>query len=403
MQLRNRKQRKMDFNEDSEPLKLPLDSEKMNEARDEFQRHSNNAGWTAYINRLCLDAVVSWLGQFTVEEPRPDLLICWEFLNGAAIDCGPTRVVLVPCQIPQNEPLIPQEWVDIPIFAADYYLVCGVDLDEEGGWVHLKGYVSHWQVKIHGQYDPERRGYYTNLKGLTTEEEPLMLLAAVRLGPRSPRAEISPLPTLNRQRAEVLLSQLSNTDIIDPRLQIPFPEWGALLANNESRRRLYELRTSPSAAANPASLLEKLLRAGWQTAEETLEALAAQGAKQQAIAFRKKNDETESENPNSKQLGKFIDLGTQIRGLSVLLVVKITPKNGASDDVHLKVCPTREEHLPPNLQLLVLDEDGEVFMEATSQSADNYIQLQNFDGESGDRCKIKVILGSASFSEEITF
>ncbi|NER37526.1 MAG: DUF1822 family protein [Oscillatoria sp. SIO1A7] len=371
----------------SEPLRLPLGPETMDEARDEFERHPNNAGWTAYINRLCLDVVISWLRQFTVEEPRPDLLICWEFLNGAAIDCGATRVVLVPYQIPQNEPFIPQEWVDIPIFAADYYLVCGVDLDEEGGWVHLKGYVSHWQLKNYGGYDSERRGYYTNLKELKTEEELLMLLAAVRLGPRSPRAEISPLLALNRQRAEVLLNQLSNTDIIAPWLEISFAEWAALLANDRWRRRLYELRTSRSAAAKPASLLERLLKAGWQTAEEILE------TQYFAFSLRSINDST--------SLGKFVDLGTQIRG-SVLLMVTLTPENGETD-VRLKVFPTREKHLPPNLQLLVLDEDGDVFMEATSQNADNSIQLQDFGGESGDRCKIKVILGSASFSEEITF
>lgn len=367
---------------------MPLD-EHMEEARDEFHRYSNNAGWNAYINRLCLDAVIFWIRQFTVEEPRPDANY-WEFINGTAIDCGSSRVVLVPYEIPQNEPFIPQEWVDIPIFAADYYLFCEVvDLDEERGWVYVKGYVSHWQVKIHGKYNPEQRGYYKNLKGLTTEEDLLMFLAAVRLGPRSPRAEISPLPTLNRQRAEVLLNQLSNTDIIDPRLQIPFAEWAALLANDRWRRKLYELRTSPSAAAKPASLLEKLLRAGWQTAEEIRKILEAQG---QNIDYVR----------GKVPLGKFIDLGTQIRGLSVLLMVTLTPENGETD-VHLQVFPIRERHLPPNLQLLVLDEDGEVFMEATSQSADNSIQLQDFGGESGDRCKIKVILGSASFSEEITF
>lgn len=397
----------MDFNQGysflSEQLRLPLDPEQMEEAREEFDRYSSIcSGSNAYINRLCLDIWISWLRQFVLEKPRPDtdLLICWEFLNGTAINFGLTRVVLIPYEIPQNEAFIPREWIDIPRLVADYYLLCRVSLDGEESWICPKGYVSHSQVKIYGQYDPEQRCYYTNLKSLKTEEDIFMFLAAIKFGPRSPRAETSPLPTLDRQRAEVLLNQLSNTDIIDPRLQIPFAEWAALLANNQWRRKLYELRTFQSAAA---SLLENLVRAGWQTADEIYKVLSAQ-RQTFAVGVRETNyaGEINIENADSARIGKFVDFGTQISSLSVLLMMTLMPDNGETN-LLLQVFPTGDErYVPTNLQLLVLEENGETFLKATSQSYDDYIQLM-FSAEDGECCTVKLILSSAIFSEKLTF
>ena len=52
---------------------------------------------------------------------------------------------------------VPQEWVDIPDWAADYYLAAHVDVDEQR--LVLWGYATHAQVKTQGVYEASDRTY----------------------------------------------------------------------------------------------------------------------------------------------------------------------------------------------------------------------------------------------------
>jgi hypothetical protein len=97
--------------------------------------------------------------------------------------------------------------------------------------------------------------------------------------------------------------------------------------------------------------------------------------------------------------GKLIDLGIELTGQSVILVVALTPENDKEMDISVEVRPTSgQTYLPPNLQLMALDEEGAVLMEAQTRSANNFIQLQ-FSGSPGERFSIKVALGDVSVSE----
>jgi hypothetical protein len=67
-------------------------------------------------------------------------------------------------------------------------------------------------------------------------------------------------------------------------------------------------------------------------------------------------------------------------------------------DIWLEVYPTPEQsHLPPDLQVMVLDDDGVAVMQACARSTKN-IQL-NFSGEPGERFGIKIVLGNTSITE----
>ncbi|MBE9146652.1 DUF1822 family protein [Planktothrix mougeotii] len=57
-----------------------------------------------------------------------------------------------------------------------------------------------------------------------------------------------------------------------------------------------------------------------------------------------------------------------------------------------------DSYLPPDLKLTVLEDTEVVFLEATSRSADNWIQLQ-FHGEPGEHFSIKIELGDISIIE----
>jgi hypothetical protein len=56
------------------------------------------------------------------------------------------------------------------------------------------------------------------------------------------REAIAPLPALSQTQAENLLQRLGNPAVTTPRLEVPFPLWGALLEHGGWRQRLYEQR-----------------------------------------------------------------------------------------------------------------------------------------------------------------
>ena len=97
---------------------------------------------------------------------------------------------------------------------------------------------------------------------------------------------------------------------------------------------------------------------------------------------------------------KLIDLGMQLAGYPVALVVKLQPESERKTHILLQLHPTGGQmYLPPLVQLTVLDEFGSIFLEAQARSADNYIQLQ-FSGLPGEPFSVKVALGDASVTED---
>jgi len=200
--------------------------------------------WNAYLNQICLDAVLPWLRK----EYAPQALVWpnfaalpsfWEIVNGTAIVMGTTRLVLIPSETIDLSLRVPQEWVDIPAWAADYYLAAQVNVDEE--WVRIWGYTTHQQLKASGSYDPGDRTYCLEEDDLIQDLN--VLWVARQLCPEeSTRGIITPLPALPLAQAENLLQRLGNPAISVPRLAVPFELWGGLLEHGGWRQRLYERR-----------------------------------------------------------------------------------------------------------------------------------------------------------------
>ncbi|MBD2352962.1 DUF1822 family protein [Anabaena variabilis FACHB-171] len=62
------------------------------------------------------------------------------------------------------------------------------------------------------------------------------------IGRRVSSESVAPLPTLPLAQAENLLERLGNSEVVFPRLAIPFELWGALLTHGGWRQGLYERR-----------------------------------------------------------------------------------------------------------------------------------------------------------------
>ncbi len=206
---------------------------------------TTNRRWTAYLNRLSLNAFLPWLRteyapDATLSPNLAALPSIWEVVNGTAISFGGTRLVLIPSEASDlSELRVPQEWVDIPSWTADYYLAVQVDI--ESRCIRIWGYTTHAQLKNTASYDANDRAYC--LDGFDLISNLSILWMARQLCPEETiRTETAPLPELSLAQTENLLQRLGNPTLISPRTAIPFAIWGALLEHGGWRQRLYEQR-----------------------------------------------------------------------------------------------------------------------------------------------------------------
>lgn len=144
--------------------------------------------------------------------------------------------------------------------------------------------------------------------------------------------------------------------------------------------------------------LENVFDTSWQT----IEALLGSTQTNLAFSFRRNENfkETSSQHHEASiKRAKLIDLGLQLAGHSVALIVELRQASLQKTDILIQVHPTGSQtYLQPLLQLIVLDELEEIFLEAQARSADNYIQLQ-FSGKPRERFSVKVALGDVSIIE----
>ncbi|MBD2181067.1 DUF1822 family protein [Aerosakkonema funiforme] len=267
---------------------LEFSSQDQDKAWPSENEYSNDsARWNAYLNRLCLSKLINWLAENTEAEvkvfPSDKVLpTFWEFVNGTAINIGKKRIVLIPCEANNTEEFcVPQEWVDIPTWAADYYLA--VQIHPDDGWLRVWGYATHEQLKQLGNYDRLDRTYCLEGQDLIADLEVLWIV--LEMG-ADEKAVGKPLPILSMKEAEKLVQQLSRPSPSSPRLKIDFEQWAALLENDTWRQQLYEQRRqqvltpavisvtpitatrSQRTMVNLSNWWQDLFESGWQAVEE---------------------------------------------------------------------------------------------------------------------------------------
>jgi hypothetical protein len=137
---------------------------------------------------------------------------------------------------------------------------------------------------------------------------------------------------------------------------------------------------------NLSQWFENIFEVGWQAVETLL------GTEPEptdlALSFR---------NAPCMRRCKLIELGTPSQLVAV--IVEITGESEQEQEITVEAQPPQgQTYLPSNLQLMVLDEDGEAVLDAHARSDNRTIQLE-FDGEQGDRFSVKVALGDVSVTE----
>jgi len=200
--------------------------------------------WTAYLNGLAIAAILPWLSE---EGLHPSFNAAaaknqWELLDGSVVQIGDRRqprrlAVMTSEQLDLDEWTIPQEWVDSPAMAADYFLAAQVSPDDNS--IRLVGFTTQPRLKAQAQLDLSQRTYSLAQEAWIGD---LALLALSTEAAPEAQAETLALPELSVETADSLIERLANPEQLEPRLQIPFERWAALLAHGGWQQRLAERR-----------------------------------------------------------------------------------------------------------------------------------------------------------------
>jgi hypothetical protein len=376
-----------------------------------------NGRWTAYLNQICLDTLLPWLQDYLPEAAlAPEaalwsadgLLSLWDATNGTAIQLDRKRLVLIPDKsIDTRSITVPQEWVDIPDWAGDYYLA--VQVNPEGDWLRCWGYTTHEHLKTQGSYDSDDRTYTLDAAQLVADLNTFWVVR--QLCPDEPtQAAIAALTALSETQAETLLQQLAQPAIGQPRLALPFEQWGALLARSTWRQRLYHLRreaqlselqlresqAEPTAATpQPVRLsqwLQHLFDATWQAIDN----LIAQP--NLAYSFRQSSDTAASQIKRAKQI--LLDAEAN---LAVVLVLILELEADGRVGVRVQLFPAAPaRYLPADVQLSMRSASGELVQTVQADQQADYIQLKRFKCPPDKPFQIQVAIDRFLYTELFT-
>ncbi len=370
-------------------------------------RYSNAvARWNAYLNTLCLKQLLTWF-QDEVDSKdwhsQADVSL-WEFVNGTVLTLGETRIVCIPDDKSHvAEVCIPQEWVDITTWAADYYVAVQLDLD--ACWLRVWGYATHRQIRAQARYEATNRIYCLDVEDLMPDLN-VMWVAQALCPPQKP--DVQALPSLPPSQVEPLLNTLSQSTAYSPRLKVPFAEWAVVLASEEYRHSLYQRRTANGtvtkgalsatvASSNLSLWFRQVFTAGWQALDPFF-SLAESDLDFHCRRPALSNDEIKIKG------FKLIDLGRPLRETAVVLEMGLT--QGLDDKVWVRVrlyATNGGKYLPADIALILLAESGTALQTVRSRTHDNYLQLKRFKPQHGVRFSLKVTLGDASVQENFVF
>ncbi len=344
--------------------------------------NTSDARWNFYLNQLATELLAAYL-----QEDFPQIQIwqetnIWQFVSGSVLQLNDKRIVLLPSRaIDNSELVIAQEWLDIPAWAGDYFIAVQIDPDAE--LLHCWGYLTHQMMKSKARYDAIDRTYQIDAHHLIADVSGLWAIQS--LNPTEvTQTEIAPLASVNPVQAENLLQRLAT--VPNPRLEIPFALWGALVSDRHWRQQLARLSQGETApVANRLSdWLQNVFATGWQAVEEFLGADIELALRQAATA-----------EPIVRRV-KALQLTDRV--LLLLVSIEAEADNRLGIQVQLRAIHNTET-LPADLTLTLLSSNDEVVRSVVTRDRDNAIQLPRFRSDSGTGFKIEVRSGDINICE----
>jgi Protein of unknown function (DUF1822) len=216
--------------------------------------------WTAYLNQLAVSVVVPLLAEeFASDRIRLRLgrqaqASQWSCVTGTMIQVGDATWLVLPTeQIDEESVSVPQEWLEIPDWAVQQ--VVAVEVNPDDGTARIMGYASAAMIKNQGLYQSSDRTYLVDRSGWIEDLATLKMIQSLH---PNHDCVIANLPTLSIEQAHNLINRLGN--VTQPRLEIPFQTWAALIQHGGWRQQFHQLRQT---GTQPRSVLQ-WLRSGLQ-------------------------------------------------------------------------------------------------------------------------------------------
>jgi hypothetical protein len=383
--------------------------------------------WAAYLHQLCLSTLLQWFRdeQYPVTLADPTTPDLWEIVDGLAISFGKKRLILMPSEaIDIQELRVPQEWVDIPAWAGDYYLAVQVNPDES--WLRVWGFTTHQRLKINGQFDNSDRTYSLDNTELIADLNVLRVVQQLNQAELA-RGPLAPMPSLPLEQANPLLNQIATQTTIPTRLVLSFAQWGALLETPEWRSHVLsqissqvdnpttmaeaaestqsEQLAAASTLTNLSQWFQNVFQAGWLALDEVLDS-------GNALAYSFRKDAISGEMRRIKLLtftpiqssgaspGSLVAATSTEDAPMVALLLSLNREEDGRVEVRAQVRPAPgQTHLPANLVLELLSVADQPLQTVRSRRQDNYIQLKRFKCLPGWQFTLKIEFNGVQIRE----
>ena len=383
---------------DIDTLDLSCPPEEIDRAINQASHYcnTNDEIWKlAVLNQFCLNLFVQWLEencQICCVWRREALPVLRQLsINGSAIQLGEIKLIIIPVEWDwsnNGQFSIPQEWVDIPAFAGDYFI--GIKADEED--IFICGYTNHEYIKNQAKYNLAERTY-----DISDEELKDFFHFYVLEGLLPPVNKTISYSPLSEREANSLLQQVSclsssSINYANLRLSFKWQKWAGLLDNETWRQALYN-QLFPSLVQQ----LSTVFNTTWKSIEEIKHILTQQGLF--LTEFLGRDNPPDNPDNNVVERCQIIDLGPLVIQ-KIVLIVTLRWDSDREINVDLLIRSVNNQPLPENLRLTVLDSDGEEFMECMSRNSDEALELR-FSGESEDRVIISIYLEGERFREKL--
>ncbi|MEM9265805.1 MAG: DUF1822 family protein [Cyanobacteria bacterium P01_F01_bin.13] len=356
-----------------------------------------------YLNHLCLQVFLPWFQQEYAPEAaawpsRNELLGIWTLVNGSGISLASKRLVLIPTDSMDSRSLdVPQEWVDMPAWAADYYLAIQMDLAD--CWLKVWGYTTHQRLKQTADFDRADRTYCVSGQGL--QRDLTTFWPGYQLCPdATTQVEIAPLPTPTADQVAQAIHTVSQADTLFPRLVLPFELWGGLLSHKHWRQKLFEGRLNSVrhaeliiAVTHLSQWFQNLFTGGWQSLEAVLGATP--------YALRSSDISTSSTPvPPGPKCIKFITLNAESDPQTVALTMALNMESDGRTGIQVQVYPHhRDSYIPAHLVLAIYSNANEMLQTIQARDQENYIQLPRFKCWPDTQFRLQMTLSDDAFSE----
>ncbi len=194
------------------------------------------------LNQLCIDRVSEHLTKsldLTVESVFPskgkNLIFVSKLVNGFVLSISDIRIAFIPTQdLDLMGFEVPQEWVDLSNWAADYYVPIQIDID--GNYLHLWGFISRQYLQQTATLDRCLRVYEVASTDLIGDLDSLWiacdLVSSRTIAPE--RGTVPQLGSSSQLDMQMSINRLQeHRSIFSPRLVLPFEQWGAIINSPE--------------------------------------------------------------------------------------------------------------------------------------------------------------------------